>query len=554
MFASRLLSVSVDEHYQRSYDFVIVGSGVAGLWCALGAAAHGSVLVLTKDSISEGSTFYAQGGIAAALLPEDSPENHLQDTLYAGAGLCDEEAVRVLVTEGPERVRELESLGARFDKRGDQLLVAREGAHGMARVVRAKGDATGQEVERALVHQVETIAADVVENFLTTDLLTADGRCVGVAGLDRHTGHVAMYGARALILATGGCGHLYQMTTNPLVATGDGIAMAYRAGATLKDMEFVQFHPTALAVPGSPKFLISEAVRGEGALLRNALGERFMPKYHDLAELAPRDVVSRSILLEMERTGADRVYLDLTDHSTEEIQTRFPNIYETCRSYSIDPGTDLIPVAPVAHYMMGGVRTDVTTRTDLKGLYVCGEVACTGVHGANRLASNSLLEGLVFGDRARKAAAEDLGSLPLPGHDCLRAAAAGGGSSPSAKRVRSQQVRRLRERLQLLMTQEAGIIRDRRGLQSAATQLHDIAEMSAASVRPNREHAELANLALQGMLVATAALRREESRGAHFRSDFPQRDDTSWRRHTLIRRDTASADFLSIVVDSEPVT
>ncbi|MCS6862978.1 MAG: L-aspartate oxidase, partial [Abditibacteriales bacterium] len=393
-----LLDFDPAECERVEFDFLIVGSGIAGLSAALDAAESGSVAIVTKDALHEGSTFYSQGGIAAALDAEDSPAAHLEDTLNAGAGLCHREAVSVLVTEGPRCVRKLMRWGARFDTNAHgQLLLGREGAHRARRIVHAHGDSTGREVMCVLMAQARERGIATFENTFTVDVLTDEGgRCLGALALDA-LGQLRIFQAKATILATGGCGQLYRVTTNPPVVTGDGLAMAFRAGATLRDMEFVQFHPTALAVPREPKFLISEAARGEGAILRNVHGERFMPRYHPMAELAPRDIVARSILEECHRTGSDHALLDLTAHPADFIAQRFPCIYATCKAHGYDPSRQPLPVSPAAHYMMGGVKTDTHGATDIPGLYACGEVANTGVHGANRLASNSLLEGLVFG-------------------------------------------------------------------------------------------------------------------------------------------------------------
>ena len=503
----------------QEFDILIVGSGVAGLYCALKALGHGRVGVVTKEEIAQGSTPFAQGGIAAALCPEDSPGMHLEDTMIAGAGLCSRKAVSVLVTEGPGHVQELMRLGAEFDMEGGRLKLGREGAHGVRRIAHAHGDATGREVERALVEQVRQAGVDVLENVVVTDVVTVDGACCGVVGFGAHDGKPVHLRAKATILATGGAGQLYSTTTNPPVCTGDGMALAYRAGAPLADLEFVQFHPTALAVDIFPKFLISEAVRGEGAHLLNEAGERFMPKYDAREELAPRDIVTRAIWEEARRTGVEHVRLDLTTHSRDAIKERFPTIYATCLRHGIDAATDPIPVYPTAHYSMGGVMTDLQCRTAVEGLLACGEVACVGVHGANRLASNSMLEGLVFGARAAEAA-KALCDRELP-----EVAKLPFGHRPDGE------VEDCRESLRSVMWGDVGIVRCGRSLSRGLTKLSDLLALQGGG-EPRREFVEQANMVLLGSLTARAALARQESRGAHYREDCPDTSDAAWPGHT----------------------
>jgi L-aspartate oxidase len=381
------------------YDYLIVGSGIAGLFTAVLAAEHGRVAVVTKGTLAQTNTRWAQGGIAAAVADDDSAELHERDTLAAGAGLCDPQSVRVLCAEGPERVRDLIHLGVDFDTLDGVISLAMEGAHSMPRVLHARGDATGAEIEHALTRRVARAGAALYEHTLLLDLVVEHGHCVGCDVLDLESGERRRMHAKHVVLATGGGGQLFAHTTNPSIATADGVAAALRAGAAVADLEFFQFHPTALMKPGAPRFLISEATRGDGALLKNARGERFMPRYDDRAELAPRDVVSRAIVSELTETGAPHVWLDLTHLDPARVEAHFPTISRVCRRYGIEITREPIPVAPAAHYMIGGILADVWGRSTLPGLYVCGEAASSGVHGANRLASNSLLEAVVFARR-----------------------------------------------------------------------------------------------------------------------------------------------------------
>lgn len=540
-----LLPFDVRDLPVETFDFLIIGSGVAGLSCAIELEDYGSVAVLTKEGIAEGSTQWAQGGIAAVLAPEplDSPELHQQDTMQAGAGLCDRSAVDVLVNEGPHRIRQLIARGAHFDTEASgELKLTREAAHRARRIVHANGDSTGREVQRSLsAEALGSSGIHVFEHIVSVDLLLAEGRCCGVLALDTRTNEMKVFRGSATIAATGGIGALYKVTTNPPVLTGDGMAMAYRAGANLMDMEFVQFHPTAFAKgPNNPKFLISEAVRGEGAILLNNRGEQFMKRYHPDAELAPRDVVSRAIAQEILDTGADYVTLDLTANTAQQIAARFPKIYSTCVAYGIDPAKEPVPVSPAEHYMMGGIRTDLDGATNVPGLLACGECACTGVHGANRLASNSMLEGLVFGIRTVQAAIR-MRDTPCPPMDAYIAS-----DLPPAPEYSDQEIEDARTELQGAMWKFAGLVRNGDGLRSAIEILDNL-EAKHGRPAPTREAIELANMICTAQLVTRAALTREESRGAHYRTDFPDRDDANWQRHILLRQEDGKE-----IVESAP--
>ncbi len=507
----------------NQFDFVIIGSGIAGLFAALTAREHGSVLVVTKGGIEDTNTLYAQGGIAAALGEGDSAAQHAQDTLKAGAGLSDPEAVRVLTSEGPQRVADLTRMGVAFDEVHGEIALALEGAHSKPRVLHAGGDATGAHIETTLADLARYSNVRVLEYALATELLMADGRANGVRVLDARNQLLADFHARHVILASGGAGQLYRATTNPQVATGDGVALAFRAAAELADMEFYQFHPTALSLPGAPHFLISEAVRGEGGILRNSNGEAFMPRYDERGDLAPRDVVARAIATEMSRTGAAYVLLDVTHLQAGLVSARFPTIYRTCLEWGVDMATSPIPVSPAAHYMMGGVRTNLQGETTLPGLYACGEVASTGAHGANRLASNSLLETIVFAHRVveRALASGDAASGCPPSADPIRLA------PPKLDGERPPS----RAALQQLMWDSVGLARNGDGLAHAAATLRGWAAAAPYSGDPPSH--ELANLALVGWLMAEAALRRTESRGAHYRTDYPE-PSTDWERHVAL--------------------
>jgi len=512
-------------------DFVIVGAGIAGLRAAIELAAAGHVLVLAKNELTESNTQYAQGGIAVALSDEDEIGLHLQDTIDAGDGLVNPDAARVLVEEGPERIQELLAWGTEFDRHGTKLTFTREGAHSRNRVLHAHGDSTGREIGRALYVKAATLKnISFCEFEFATDLLVEKGRVAGVMLLNSK-GEMHPVRASAVLLATGGIGHVYRETTNPSVATGDGVAMAFRAGAEISDMEFVQFHPTALYLKSAPRFLISEALRGEGGYLRNPELHRFMPKYHEMGELAPRDVVARAIAHELEVSHMPEpvVYLDLTHLNEKHVRERFPRIHSTCLEYNVDIATDLIPVRPAAHYAMGGVRTDLCGRTSLPGLYAAGEAACTGVHGANRLASNSLLEGLVYGFRAAQTMAEVL-------HPRVAVKApAPAVHPPDHQPPDAAALEQLIRDLQTLMWNDVGITRSGSHLKRA---IHQLEDWCGRLPRPvHRRACEAVNIHQTGLLIARSALARLESRGAHYRVDYPARDDARFRRHSVVRGD-----------------
>jgi L-aspartate oxidase len=509
-------------------DFLVIGSGVAGLRAALELCRVGNVIMLTKGHPLQSNSSFAQGGVAVALSEEDDVSIHLTDTVKAGHGLCRREAVRVLVEEGPDRIQELIQWGAKFDKAGGKFAFAREAAHSRSRILRARGDATGNEMVRALMAQAvrqQRIAR--LDYHFTVDLVVEGGCCCGAVVLDENSGEEFIIPARAVVLSTGGAGQIFARTTNPPNATGDGMAMAFRAGAELQDMEFVQFHPTSLYLPSSPPFLLSEAMRGEGGQLRNNKGESFMTRYHPLGVLAPRDIVARAIWAEMAATRARHVYLDVTHLGADFVKRRFPTIYATCLRHDIDITEEWIPVSPSAHYMMGGVTTDINGATTLPGLFAAGEVACSGVHGANRLASNSLLEGLVFGRRAGVAAIASAarGSIlnAMGSYERLR----------RGRGDRLEDVEKVRNSLRRIMWGQVGLIRSRESLVRATAQLARWERMVSRSFA-SRADLEVKNMVQVARCVAEAALWRENSVGAHYRSDFPGTRRPGWKAHSRL--------------------
>ena len=523
MLPRYLVNFNLSELETQTSDFLIIGGGVAGLFTALKAASLGEVTVITKLSLEECNTSYAQGGIASVMGEDDSTILHVEDTLEAGAGICNQRAVQILVEEGPARVRELMEMGVEFDRTNQHYALGREGAHSRDRVLHV-GDCTGRAIQKVLMDSVKSCDhLNIKENLYVIDLLTDRGRCVGALVFNPEKERIEAYLSKTVVMATGGMGNLFERNTNSDVATGDGTAMAYRAGAEVMDLEFFQFHPTVFYTPEGKAFLISEAVRGAGGILRNEDEEQFMIQYHPLADLGPRDVVTRAMVSVMRKTKTKSIYLDLRHMGEDYIKRRFPNIYCTLKDYNIDITKDLIPVVPAAHYTMGGVKTDVNGETNIKGLYVSGEAACNGVNGANRLASNSLLEGLVFGDRVVRKAKSEMGFSFNSSSVKIQAWEVGDSAGI--------EISGTRDMLRKVMFGRVGIIRSYESLDAALQFINQQEPLFKHNVL-QKESFELKNMLIAAELMAKAALMRKESRGGHFRQDFPAQNN-KWRGHLV---------------------
>ena len=522
-----LVSFDPRQAYHQFTDILVIGAGIAGIRAALEIPSDLNVLVLNKDRLDESNSTYAQGGIAGVMSPEDTFQNHIEDTHVAGAGLCDPQVVELVIREAPHQIQDLIRFGVKFDLEGGELALAREGGHSHRRIVHALGDATGHEVMRAIIERAkQTPNITLQGDTFTLDLLTYDGQCVGALVWRPGVGRILVW-ARQVILASGGCGMVYRETTNPPVATGDGMSAAWRAGTDLRDMEFMQFHPTVLYVAGSARSLISEAVRGEGAYLRDVNGERFMLADDPRHELAPRDVVSQAIFRCMERTQHPNVYLDLSHLDPARVLERFPGINKACRAFGLDITKDRIPVRPGAHYMVGGVTVDMAGRTSIPGLWAAGEVTSSGLHGANRLASNSLIEGLVYGTLCARGASEIAQSMSKQLHAPSIAF-----SVPKSNAVEHLDVTDLTNSLRSLMVRNMGIVRDRKRMLEARRDVEFWCRYVLPREFDDRSGWELQNLLTVARMMIDSAIAREESRGTHFRSDFPIKIDELWKHHT----------------------
>lgn len=512
-------------------DTLIVGSGVTGLCAAVNAAKGGSVLIVTKAKINENCTEYAQGGIAAKLCPNDSFKEHINDTLRTGKGLCDKAVVSGVIKDGPKRVQELMSWGAKFDKEDGKLIFTKEGGHSYPRILRARGDSTGKEIEETMVSTVnKNHHIRVLEYVFAIDFLVNNNICNGIIAWCKRKGMFLIW-AKQTIIASGGCGQIYRETTNPEIATGDGIAMAHRAGVELQDLEFIQFHPTTLYVAGAERVLISETVRGEGGILKNKFGERFMLKYHPKAELAPRDIVSRSILHEIQKTDSTHVYLDIRHTPKEKLSKRFPKIMKLCASFGIDIAKQLIPVYPSAHYMIGGIKVDQRGRTKIKNLYACGEVSSTGLHGANRLGSNSLLECLVYGYRVGREVCKESKKMKedLAPHSIKEFV--------KKRQDDELNLEDVKKSLKSLMWRSVGIERDGKYLKEAVENIDLWCKYIINNEFSTPLGWEVQNMLTVAKLISVSASKRHESRGVHYRLDFPDSDDRKWKKHIVICRD-----------------
>ena len=522
-----LISFDPEKIKKEYHDVVIIGSGIAGVYTALELPTDMDIAILTKESIEISNSVLAQGGIAVSLDKGDSPKLHFKDTINAGAGLCDEESVWALVNNAESNIDRLNKYGVKFDKKaGEEFDFSREAAHSKSRIIHA-GDTTGKEVCDKLIFVVRKRKNVVIkERTFVIDIITQEGVCRGVIVFDEDEKCHKIYFAKAVICATGGFGQIYEYTTNPEVATGDGACMAYRAGADLKDLEFIQFHPTVLFHPLNKSFLISEALRGEGAVLRNIQGKRFMENYHEKGELAPRDVVSRAIVEEMKKTKADNVFLDITFKEKDFLESRFPNIYKTCLEYGIDMAKEYIPVRPVEHYCMGGIKTDVSGKTDIEGFYACGEAACNGIHGANRLASNSLLEGLVFGYKIGQEIKDIIKKRKKENQIKIKPFLI----SNTKKNIDKDKI--IKE-TRKIMSESVGIVRNKEGLLKAKRKINEFYDLVKDMENEEIKDYELQNRILLSKLIIESALERDESRGAHYRSDFNKTDDAKWKRNIV---------------------
>jgi L-aspartate oxidase len=527
-FRRYLVDIDSVSTHQQSTDYLVIGAGIAGLRAAIEAAQNGSVTLVTKGTVEDSNTWHAQGGIASVLNKDDSFESHIADTLRTGCGLCDQNIVDLVVRQGPQLIRQLLNWGVAFDLTDDQIATTLEGGHSHPRIAHAHGDETGKIITQTLIAKArQQRNIKIIENFFTLDLLTTDNKCLGIIGWHGGKGPGIIWAAN-IILATGGAGQLYRETTNPSCATADGLAIAYRAGAVLQDLEFVQFHPTTLYIAGASRALITETLRGEGAVLLDAKGRAFMKDYNPAAELAPRDIVSRAILEQMLKTKSTHVYLDVRHFDKQHFTKRFPVISELCESFDIDISKDLIPVRPSAHYMVGGVKTDSGAKTSIENLYACGEVSSTGLHGANRLGSNSLLEGLVFGRIAGQAAVSRKPArerMPLIKYEI-----------PHSNRTRLDAAD-VRNSLRAIMWRNIGITRKAHDLKQAIEQIRFWQRYVMDKQFDNPQGWECQNMLTVCLLIAQSALARKESRGVHFRSDYHDTDDQNFKKHTEIKRE-----------------
>jgi L-aspartate oxidase len=539
---------------QKTYscsDCIVIGSGIAGLSTAIRISSHTKVKILTKSSLSESTTWYAQGGIAAAIKKPDKWKNHYDDTIKAGQGLCDSKAVKILVQYAPKMIEDLIELGITFDISGGEISLTTEGGHSYPRILHAGGDATGEEIEKKLVRYSKNFGQiEFYPEYLVLDIITANDSCLGVIAVNLATSAIEIHPAKNIIIASGGIGQLYELTTNPTISTGDGIAMAYRAGASIKDIEFMQFHPTVFKTNEGSLYLITEALRGEGAYLRDSFGKRFMIGKHPRAELAPRDIVVKEMIKVMKDQNIKFVYLDATHLPENMLKVRFPNIVAKLKENGLILSKDLIKVFPAAHYLNGGIKTDLKGHTDIRGLYACGETAATGAHGANRLASNSLIEGLVYGWEISKDIIKKLkpGSL-LAEQRLLKKLNSILTDKKELKaetklKMHDNQINKDLEKTTFqfrhLMSEKVGILRDDKSLDEALSFINKNITNSVLFNNPDKKAVELVNMLTVGYLIATSARLREESRGTHQRNDYHRKDDKNWKRHIILKRDNIS--------------